>query len=116
MWTMDDRHRGLILLGFPPCVYCGQHADRMLRRSNGGMVCASCNHKFDMERIKREHEERMRIMKEKHEYAMAMIDLRRSMSRETSPEYRRACESDVMRSDLEAVMGGSRLGRGGRIR
>jgi uncharacterized Zn finger protein (UPF0148 family) len=116
MWTMDDRHRGLILLGFPPCVHCGQHADRMFRGSNGRMVCAPCNHKFDLERIKREHEERMRQMKAEHEHAMAMIEVRRSMDRRTSPQYREACQSDVMRSDLEAVMGGSRLGRGGRIR
>jgi hypothetical protein len=47
---------------------------------------------------------------------MAMIEVMASMDRPASVSYTKACRSETMKSDLEAIMGTGRLGRRGRIR
>ena len=113
---MDRRRQAMTLLGFPPCMYCEGYTEVMLEHPSGGSVCTSCNHKMDLARVRREHAAKLAAMKDRHEYQMTMIGVMASMDRPASASYVAACQSETMKSDLEAIMGTGRLVRRGRIR
>jgi hypothetical protein len=113
---MDRRREAMTLLGFPPCLYCGGYTEAMVEDSYGRPLCTACQRRMDTERIVREHREKIDLMMSQHRYQMAMIEVMASMDRPASVSYTKACRSETMKSDLEAIMGTGRLGRRGRIR
>lgn len=113
---MDPNREALILLGYPPCVYCRKHGDDLRHDARGQMTCAPCRRLMDRELQRREHEERMRKLDQEHEERMRQIrqehDYRRAtseamaaMERQPAPGYQAARSSRTMLADLNAALG-----------